>query len=700
MSEWLWRLDDAAEAVAALARAARLERHRGETNTLTLSSDGLVASVCAGDIGSTIEGAAHALGLEAQALAVGYRDIVPALQGTAPGVMSVRTRAGTGLIAVLTATRRRLRLLTPRGELIRTTISEVVDEIRAAGERDVEVALRSAEVVPGWRQERARAALAEALLSEKRIATAWHLRPGWRAGTKAAARNARLVGIALRSLATHLAEYGLFIASWWLLGRITLTGRIEPAWVIAWALLFIAWAPIRALSARVDNRLAIDLGTFVRRRMLGGTFRLDPDRLRQLGVGQTLGRALEADAIENVAVAGGVMAITSAVDLVIIGILLLLGVAPAWHLGALAVTSTATAYCFVRYYRERRQWTVRRLGLSYAVIEQVAGHRTRVAQDTIAEDVERNDVALARYHDAAARMDTWNEILRALPRIWFLLGILSLIPALIVDTPDIARIAISLGGIILAARAFFRIGLSAEAISRALIAWRRIRPFLNAPDRDEPGIVGVPKTGTSDALVLIRGLGYRYPGSGRKVFTDVHLDVHVGERLMIEGPSGSGKSTFAAVVAGQRRHTEGAILLRGYDIGTLGAGWWRKRVAYVPQFHDNHLVMGSLAFNLLMGREWPPTADDLAAAERVCVKLGLGPLLERMPGGLFQLVGETGWQLSHGEKSRIFLARALLQEPDVLLLDESFAALDPETLRICAAAVLEFPGAVLAIAHP
>ena len=87
----------------------------------------------------------------------------------------------------------------------------------------------------------------------------------------------------------------------------------------------------------------------------------------------------------------------------------------------------------------------------------------------------------------------------------------------------------------------------------------------------------------------------------------------------------------------------------------------------------------SLAFNLLMGRRWPPRPEDLELAETVCRRLGLGDLLDRMPGGLFQLVGETGWQLSHGERSRLFMARALLQGADLVVLDESFAELDPES---------------------
>lgn len=70
-----------------------------------------------------------------------------------------------------------------------------------------------------------------------------------------------------------------------------------------------------------------------------------------------------------------------------------------------------------------------------------------------------------------------------------------------------------------------------------------------------------------------------------------------------------------------------------------------------------------------------------------------------MPGGLFQLVGETGWQLSHGERSRVFVARALLQGADLAVLDESFAELDPESLRACVHEVVELAPTLMVIAH-
>ena len=99
-------------------------------------------------------------------------------------------------------------------------------------------------------------------------------------------------------------------------------------------------------------------------------------------------------------------------------------------------------------------------------------------------------------------------------------------------------------------------------------------------------------------------------------------------------------------------------------------------------------------------RPWPPLAEDAQAAEEVCIELGLGDLLERMPGGLMQEVGESGWQLSHGERSRLYMARALLQGAELLVLDESFAALDPDSLEQALQCVWRRAPTLLVIAHP
>jgi ABC-type multidrug transport system fused ATPase/permease subunit len=101
-----------------------------------------------------------------------------------------------------------------------------------------------------------------------------------------------------------------------------------------------------------------------------------------------------------------------------------------------------------------------------------------------------------------------------------------------------------------------------------------------------------------------------------------------------------------------------------------------------------------------MGRSWPPTWEDLGEASAVCEELGLNSLLARMPGGMDQMVGETGWQLSQGERSRLFLARAILQQSRMVILDESFAALDPENLRQSLECALRRSKTLMLVAHP
>ena len=95
-----------------------------------------------------------------------------------------------------------------------------------------------------------------------------------------------------------------------------------------------------------------------------------------------------------------------------------------------------------------------------------------------------------------------------------------------------------------------------------------------------------------------------------------------------------------------------------------------------------------------------PRREDLADARSVCCDLGLGDLLARMPAGLDQMVGEAGWQLSEGDRTRVFLGRALLSGGEVLVLDESFAALDPKSLSCAHQALRQRAPTVLMVAHP
>ena len=176
-------------------------------------------------------------------------------------------------------------------------------------------------------------------------------------------------------------------------------------------------------------------------------------------------------------------------------------------------------------------------------------------------------------------------------------------------------------------------------------------------------------------LLTAQALVFRYHDQARPILQNCNLRIYTGERLLLEGPSGGGKSTLAALLAGLRMPSTGVLTLGGHDWRMVDVAAWRRQVVIVPQFHENYVLTGTLAFNLLLGRHWPPTAEELTMAEAICRELGLGDLLDRMPAGLQQMVGESGWRLSHGERSRVYIARALLQGADLMILDESFAAL-------------------------
>ena len=344
-----------------------------------------------------------------------------------------------------------------------------------------------------------------------------------------------------------------------------------------------------------------------------------------------------------------------------------------------------------------------RLRMTNALVERVAGHRTRLAQEHPTRWHEEEDRSLEDYTARSSALDRWvPTLLVTLPRSWLLFGASVLAPSF-VDGTSATSLAISLGGVLVAGLALRRFADGLSQLSGAAIGWREASPLFHAAaDRPlTPAISDDARAGPGAAAALeVRDLAYAYPGGSGPVLTGCSLHARAGDRLLLEGPSGGGKSTFASLVAGLRTPTGGLVLVDGLDRRTLGAHGWRQRVVAAPQFHENHVFCETFAFNLLMGRRWPPTDADLDQAEAIARELSLGDLLDRMPAGLMQLVGEGGWQLSHGERGRLFMARALLQGSRAMILDETFAALDPETLQQTLECVLRRAPTLLVIAHP
>jgi ATP-binding cassette subfamily B protein len=715
-----WPAARLGEALETAGRRAGLGAHEEEVGAPP-------ARLLTGDsaaIGSWIEAAAGWLGLEAEPVDTSYAEIENLIRAAGPALLRVPGQAEDRFLLLLPGSRHRAALLSPEQEAVPVELEAVraalCEQQEAPLAKNIEQSLAAAGV-PVRRQPRARQALLRELLGEQRVGDCWLLRPSGGAPLTVQAREARLPRLLALLLLAHTAAYALWLISWWLLGGMALRGRLDQGWLLAWLLLLLTPIPFHLLSTWAAGQFSIHAGALLKRRLLFGALRLDSDAVRHLGAGQLLGRVIESEVVEATALEGGFLGVTAVIELALAGCVLGAG-AGSWGLVLLLLgTVGVTALLGLRFYRRRRWWTNGRLEMTNDLVERMLGHRTRLAQEARGRWNDGEDQALERYLRASQDLDGRTAALQVLvPRGWFVVALLGLAPAFLAGNRSTAALAVGIGGILLAYRAFGSLVQSLEKLAAAAIAWERVQLFWRAATRREligqPDLAvaapagatpehgtasnGVPAPVPRRILLDARDLVFRYRDRGGPVLQGVTVQIRSGDRLLLEGPSGGGKSTLAALLAGARLPESGLVLFGGLDRDTLGSERWRRRIAIAPQFHENHVLMGTFAFNVLLGRGWPPRPGDLEAVDQTCRALGLGDLLDRMPAGMQQVVGETGWQLSHGEKSRLYLARALLQDADVIILDESFAALDPSTLRQCLTCVLESAPTLVVIAHP
>jgi ATP-binding cassette subfamily B protein len=699
-----WPVAQLGEALWALCRQSGLAPRGGELAPLP-------AEARAGG-GEALErflaASAARLGVEVEPAEAAYGEVEALLSSGGPALLlpGGEGRPVTAIALLAGGTRRRARVLAPDLAVREICLDELRAELLApleaplAGEID---RLLETAAVPPRRRPAARRALLEERLSGKSVSV-FLVRPAPNLGVWARfSAEGGLRQLAL-FVAAHALQHGLFWLAFVLIARGALAGRADPGMLLGAALALLSVVPLRAAVVRAEGGVALLLGSTLRQRLLHGALGLDPDAIRSQGIGRLLGRVLEADALESLLHTGGLLALTSFVELVLALFVLAAGAGGLLHAMLLVVWTAITAWIGHAYLGRRRAWQEGRLTLTYDLIERMLGHRTRLAQEPAARAHDDEDQALARHLDDAARMDRATARLIALPSRGFLLvGWLGLLPALLGGTATRAALSVGIGGILAAYLALRRLSTSLWALSDALLAWERVAELVRAegPDERAPAM-DVPAAAADGSVPLVeaKNLVFRRTLAGAPVLREVSLRIAEGDRLLLEGPSGGGKSTLSALLAGLRTPTEGLLLFRGLDGPSLGRVGLRRLVAAAPQFHDNHVLASTFAFNLLMGRAWPPRAEDLAEAEKVCRELGLGDLLDRMPSGMMQMVGEKGWRLSHGEQSRLFVARALLAGVPLVILDESFAALDPDNLRRCMECVLSRARAVLLVAHP
>ena len=236
-----------------------------------------------------------------------------------------------------------------------------------------------------------------------------------------------------------------------------------------------------------------------------------------------------------------------------------------------------------------------------------------------------------------------------------------------------------------------RIMYMSEAVMEADEAIGRLDEILSQQPMEEPKVQKRP----ADDAVAFDHVTFTYPGADRPALEDVSFSVQPGQVVALVGPSGGGKTTAASLIPRFWDVDSGSVTVGGEDVRKLDSAALMGQVAFV--FQDTRLFKESLLENIRAARPDASREEVLAAAHAA----QCDDILEKLPQGLDTVVGARGVYLSGGEQQRIALARAILKDAPIVVLDEATAFMDPENEEKMNAAIAEVirGKTVLVIAH-
>ncbi len=461
-----------------------------------------------------------------------------------------------------------------------------------------------------------------------------------------------------------------------------ITGK-DSSLIVRGALLLVAVAVVGGiasflqgyLSGRASHGAAFDMRDEIFARLQSLSFSYH-DRIQ---TGQLITRVTsDVDQVRDFVGGGLVQAIAAAILLVGAVVLLF---AMNWQLALVALVAIpGTIFVLVRFVGGLapmfRGFQQRLAALNSVLQENVAG--VRVVKAFAREPFEASRYRTANESLLEQGLKVRRTVANAFPLL-FSVGNAGVALVVWVGSVQIAHGRLTVGELVaftsylmLLLQPLFIIGFGAQTIARAGASAQRLFEVLDARTDvpEKPGAVALDLT---EGRVEFRDVHLRYPGAGEETLSGITFTVEPGTAVALVGATGSGKTSLVNLVPRFYDVAAGAVLIDGHDVRDVTLRSLREHIGIVMQ--DSVLFSGTIAENIAYGRP-DASADDIrAAAEAAQAHEFIGRLSE----GYDTRVGERGVKLSGGQRQRIAIARALLIDPRILIMDDSTSSVDAET---------------------